>query len=253
MKKKNIKYIIIACVVIVFALVIAFFAFNNKKEDKPQDNKDNTSLTEENNISVKGLKKNDIASVYNKILDYNQYYSMFYPINDINSIDKQYMFYFATLKLGFKKEIKSNEINDIFNKYFSGYSYEDKNILCVIDSNILYSFENGSYIMQSGHAHGIAQSILKQKVYLLEGSLNDNRLVIKAHVLYGDYDEFLNGGTSSYYATFADSYNETNKLFTNVEDVSYSDYQSVRESLPTTIYTFDKKGNDYALVSVAVD
>lgn len=221
-----------------------------KEENKKENNKER-KLTEEE----KEKFKERIETITNT-------FDMSFPIEDITKISNQELLSFASSKLANNNgRFSSEEVEKLITKYFgSNIKITHENILCSIDNVPFYDYDSTSkqYVFHENHPGHGGNGSVQGYYYFVDGKVtNENKIVINSHIIYGIYKGDTWGPQNSYYKSAQDS--KSGEPIIGKKDgeieIKLTDdlYNSVKDKLPTTTYTFEKdKNGNYNLISIQV-
>lgn len=227
-----------------------------KEENKKENNKER-KLTEEE----KEKFKERIETITNT-------FDMSFPIEDVTKISNQELLSFASSMLmtdsnmnGRPAKFSSEEVEKVITKYLgSNFKVTHENIVCSLDNVPFYDYDSTSkqYVFHENHPGHGGNGGVQGYYYFVDGKVtNENKIVINSHIIYGIYKGDTWGPQNSYYKSAKESQNGEPIIGKrdSDENIELTDdlYNSVKDKLPTTTYTFEKdKDGYYNLVSIQV-
>ena len=237
--------------------------FNKKdssetKEEKKKENKKEKNSVRELTAEEKDKFKERIVTVTNN-------FDMSFPIEDVTKISNQELLSFASTMImtsGERKtEFSSEEVEKVLTKYFgTNVKVTHENILCSLDKVPFYDYDsqNKKYTFHENHPGHGGNGSVQGYYYFVDGKVTDEKkIVINSHIIYGIYKGDTWGPQNSYYKSAKESQNGEPIIGKrdSDENIELTDelYNSVKDKLPTTTYTFEKdKDGNYNLVSIQV-
>ena len=156
--------------------------------------------------------------------------------------------------------VTSEDVKNYITKYFGeNYNYTDHSIQCPLDGQLTYIFDNTtktySYNTNHGGHGGTGYTISRDNyVKVLSSKYDGENIVLETKILYGTSCSDVCGPNTMYYA----NPNDTQPLLGNSSlseayVVTESDYESVKDKLDTTVFTFSRNSDgSYYLSDVKV-
>ena len=269
MNKKTKRIIIILGIVTCLLIlgIICYFIFNNANEGK--------KVKKEEKIEEKAKeeKKDEIAEEEKQKIEkqINDYIALAFsfPIDNVDSLDDQRIFWFLTTKLkdantGFTKD----DLESLMDTYFK------KNIMvvygdidCPIGDGVFYELDNdsGKYKQVGVHGHG-GGTVPRGKAFVREITKDDKYIYVKTQIVYGEpagdtFGPIINYYTESKYdaQTSANEVYQLNdpKASTFKEEITEEEFNTIKDKVPYTIFTLeinnDEDTTKYGLDSVKIE
>ena len=233
-----------------------------------------TESTEGKNVNVSPVEdkstevaKEVPASIANDLVEnikevYSTYYSSDY-INNLKSIDPDKVLYLAIIsnQRMYDEPVSFEDVKKYITKYFGdNYNYTDHDIICKVDNKVLYKADTSinQYTFSGMHGHDSGNGYVFSRnnyVKVLSSQYDGNNIVINTKILYGLR---CGGGTCAPVNSYYKDPNDTQLLLGNYSlDQNYvvteSDYESVKDKLDTTVFTFSRNSDgSYYLSDVKV-
>lgn len=269
-KKSKIFIVVIILIVVILGLV-GYIAYDKlaPKEDNKIEEKDKTKKEESKKEEPKKEETRELSATekekFEEIIEnINPYFSQYYPItNAKNIINNDELLSFALIKLGYDKQtFTGNDVDKIIKENFgNSVSVTNKDIICAIDNEPFYTYNatSNTYTKAAyNHGHG-GQGFMLVKNYFESSNIKDEKTVtINTKVLYLGYVSSTWGPSYEVFKTYSDAEKRTNQVYQkneNEEPIEFNDsfYQSIKDKLPTTTYTFEKNDEGYYdLVSISI-
>lgn len=253
MKEENVKIIyknkktpgktvtIIFLIILVFVLV-SYIGYTKYQEFIMEEEREVEYIIEEE------LTYREVMELLEKIEDYNQNFSKYYPISNFSKIDNQeklnFGIYMLTKYENTHNYYKVEDMKNIYKENFSGNMkvvYE--NIDCKNKDGVLYLLNNGTYTLDNAHEHGVEKMDID--TFYVESSKLDDVYQITVHILYSNYCADTCSNDKSCYSSYQDAVSSTNRVLN-----SKSEYDDYKNNLKKTTFTFIKKYDSYLLKSV---
>lgn len=269
-KKSKIFIVVIILIVVILGLV-GYIAYDKltQKEDNKIEEKDKTKKEEPKKEEPQKEETRELSAVekekFEEIIEnINPYFSQYYPITNVkNIINNDELLSFALIKIGYDKQtFTGNDVDKIIKENFgNSVSVTNKDIICAIDNEPFYTYNatSNTYTKAAyNHGHG-GQGFMLVKNYFESSNIKDEKAVtINAKVLYLGYVSSTWGPSYEVFKTYLDAEKRTNPVYQkneSEEPIEFNDnfYQSIKDKLPTTTYTFEKNNEGYYdLVSISI-
>lgn len=242
-KKSTGKTISIVILIILLLCSLSYIGYNEYQKLIADNEKEKV-------VEERQLYYSEVETIMSQIELYNYIFKEAYPIEDINSIDNQLKLKFGIYALKEVENInnyyKIEDMEEIYNDYFvDGFNaiYEDIN--CDAKDDVLYELndQTKTYTEKSGHEHD--NPTVDIDTYFVKGEIDNNEYIIDTHILYSNYCNGTCNPMGGYYKSYNDVVKGTNP-------VTYrrSEYKNIKDTLPTTVYTFVKEKNRFKLKNI---
>ena len=271
-KEKSSKSLVVIIIILIIAILglVGYIAYDKlaQKEDKQTEEKDKEKTTKEEEKEKKEenreLTQVEKEKFENIIKNINPYFSQYFPVNSPkNVINNDELLLFALIKLGFDKQtFTGNDVEKIIKDNFgNSVSVTNKDIMCSIDNNPFYTYDatSNTYTKATNYNHGHdGPGFMETNNYFESSNIKDEKIVtINAKIMYLGYRSSTWGPTYEVFKTYDDAKKGTNAVYKDEkeEPIDFNDgfYQSIKDKLPTTTYTFEKNSEGYFdLVSVTI-
>lgn len=260
-KTKNIKYVIVIFILIVFILGLVIYILYDKEIILHEVDKD--GVVEKSN-NEKELSNKEKELLLEKIEGINKF-AKYYPLTDVNTIDNQELLYKLSFMIGFGKSFSEKTMTNTIKNYFGdSYKIKHESIICSFDKEPFYVYDSDTnmyrFDINSMHGHGGSGDIREIVVNYIDGKIiNDEKIIINTKLLYSTYCGDICGPNYAYFASYQDVFDGSPILgdkndYNNELILTDGLYKSVESKLPTTTFTFIKKSNDiYNLDSVIIN
>ena len=238
--KKKSKAPLIILLVVLFLVAVAGSSFGGYLFGKNDSNKE----VETPEAGAKEVSKSELSGILYRIDVLSQYLYKDFPITDIKNIDNQHL---LSMKKGSYSGIEvENYIKSIVG---SNVTVKNEDIICTLDNQPLYTYDNGWYHRYEQHP-GHGGSTRNVEVFFKSATLDGNILVIKTNVLYGEVRE-LGGPGDTFYDSGKDN---AKKVFSVMYEDLDKEYEKIKDTLPVTTYTFKRSDYDgFNLESVTIE
>jgi hypothetical protein len=261
------KTVVIVLLIIVVIALVGFILYDKKiiKLDflsKKATNTEVSNTTKETDKS-NAIDETTKETLLKQISIYTDSFEFDYPISKISNISNQKMLLFGfglvTDADKFETGFTAAELNAVLTKYFGqDVKYNNENIVCSVCGKTWYNYDatNKKYTVNSAHGGHGGAGMASHYDYYLSGTYTGDTYTIKMNIVYGDYYTDTAGPSEAYYASANDAKNKTNSIYvpsTATDDFTETEYQSIKDKLNTTTFTFikDSAGN-YGLESVTI-
>lgn len=239
----------VTIVILIILLLSAIGYIGYFEYQKLSDNKDSNVEKDER----EELYYSEVVKILDQIDLYNEVFKSQYPINDVQKIDNQLKLNFGFLAL--KKDQKINnyyKVDDLKEAYYNyfkeGFSAIYEDVKCPVGDGVLYQFDNDkkTFTLDYGHKH--KNITMSTDTYFSSGEIDNNKYIIKTHILYSNYCTDTCNPNGGYYSSY-------NSCVEGKKPITYkkSEYDSIKEKLPNTIFTFIKDKNNFRLESIKID
>ena len=220
---------------------------NKETNINQAEEKDNKS-----SIAVSSSIVNELAANIKDVYAY--YYSSDY-VNGFRTINEEKVLYYAiTSKIRNTTETATaNDIARYITKYFGeNYNYTNHSILCALDKQTLFQFDNttNTYSFYNegnihGHDGGNGYKIARNNyVKVLSSKYDGDNIVLETKILYGTNCTATCGPNMMYYVNPNDSQPILKGESINEEYiVTEADYQRIKDKLDTTTFIFSKNSD----------
>lgn len=242
--------------VILVIMFFSLFLITGCNKEEAEEKKVETSSRE-----LTENEKKDMLNVVDK-LKYMDYYNKDIIPRDLTNQEALRISYeiLALEEKVMPGKLKFSDLEKTAMNYL-GFILEPENLVCDTHYNIqdkagadilIYNIETGVYSYNSKHlGHGAGG--LRTEVYnnYVEGYEKDGVYTIVVNKIFSDIKGDINEDESNYYATYKDSSNYENKLFTAgmVDNKKFSEY---KDDLVKYTYKFILKDNNYVLSSYKI-
>ena len=266
-KSKPLIVIIIILLLMVIGLggYIAYEKLAPKEEPKKEEknkNKDKIKKEKpkEENRELSETEKEKFEGIIENI---NSYFSQYYPItNAKNIINNDELLLFALIKIGYDKQtFTGSDVEKIIKENFgNSVSVTNKDIICPIDKEPFYTYNatSNTYTKAAyNHGHG-GIGFMETKNYIESASIKDEKeITINTKILYLGYRSSTWGPTYEVFKTYNDAEKGNNPVYKDEkeEQIEFNDnfYQSIKDKIPTTTYTFEKNSEGYYdLINISI-
>ncbi len=253
---------VIVLLLLVILCGVGYFCYDKGIIFNKKDNSETKEENKKENNKERKLTEEEKEKFKERIETITNTFDMSFPIEDVTKISNQELLSFASSKLANNNgRFSSEEVEKLITKYFgSNIKITHENILCSIDNVPFYDYDSTSkqYIFHENHPGHGGPSSVQGYYYFVDGKVtNENKIVINSHIIYGIYKGDTWGPQNSYYKSAQDSKSGEPIIGKRdgQEDIELTDdlYNSVKDKLPTTTYTFEKdKNGNYNLISIQV-
>lgn len=242
-KKSTGKTITIIILLLLLVCSISYIVYNEyRKEKEPVEEK------EEKELSYK-----EVQNMLNQIEVYNNLIAEAYPIKDINKLDNQLKLNFGIWALIQDENITNyysiEDIKEMYNNYFKeGFSAIYEDIKCKSDGEVLYELNSNTktYTVNSEHVHGSTSITID--TFLVSAKQDGNKYKINTNILYSNYcNETCDIDNRLY-----DSFQKAVEKKDNQVAFLRKEYKEIKDTLPITVFTFEKVKNNYKLESIEI-
>ena len=229
----------------------------NKQNDGVEKSDKKEKKEEEKIIELTEEEKKSIDTI---VYDLNYYFSDFYS-KGISSVPNQNLLFFALKKIGFNSTISKDEVENIIKTYFGdGIHVDHESIKCSFASHEpLYYYENGVYTENEnhgGHGGGNIGGSDSELNYIF-GTKKGNNITVKYKIAYHNKcsDVCVTYELYDYYNGKATLLYSTEKPDGGIEPLKYTDeiYESIKDKLHVTTFTFVFEDNNYHLKAVTIE
>ena len=258
-------------ILLIFATLLGFaVGFGLTRIDfgsiNKEDKNDVVEGQEQEENKVRDLNEDEKNKLLEQIGVYNEYFSEFYELKDVNIISDSDLLDFASRQIqnAWINGFTADEAEGVIKKYFNierEIVHGDMECFAGDAINFYYDVDTRSYKRNIGnHGHGGEGGVGVAYVEYLNGEIeNEKEAVVKTKLLYRRPCGDICGPSNVYYGTYQDSINGTNALLgdpNNDRDLDVTDelYQTVADKINATVFTFVKDGDgNYGLKSVTFE
>lgn len=234
-EKKKSKAPLIVLIVLLFLFAVAGSSLGGYLFGKNDANKENKEAKE---IVEKELKESDVKDFLKRIDGMNSSLCTSYPISDINSIPTQQILSIGLGDIFGTYSISSDYIENHI-KYILGdnVNIKHEDYLCNLDNIAFYKYNNGFYSYNSEHpGHGAGGGYIVN-TFFKSAKIQDDTVIIDTNLLY-EVSTDISGPTTSY---FDGASTDAKKVLSEIErDNLKSEYEKIKDTLPTTTFTFKR-------------
>lgn len=246
MEKKSNVGLIVGLIISILCIIglVGFIVF-----DKIEENKRIQAPIIDYEKSEK-LDEKDVESFLKRIDELNNALYDNYPISDIHNLSTR-----DILSIGFNDIYGANYIPDTYIenhiRYIIGDNVDIKHedYVCTNDKIALWKYANGHYILNNDHpGHGGGYGYIIT-TFFKDASMDDDSITINTNILYEPASDVWGGPTTSYKASPNGEY-----ILNDIQrDSLKSEYEKIKDTLPTTTFTFKRsKLGGYNLEKVTI-
>lgn len=259
-KKKHKIVIFIILILFIGFILLSIYIINHPKVENANHKEDTDASGVLDEDIEKEFTMEEKKLLLDQIKDYTTILADSYPIDNLRSLDNQQALLFALDQLGVTgQDFMESDLEKVLKKYFGdNHPYIHEDIQCFLGDGVLYWYDSAKreYFFQDIHGHGGA-GIYPAEIYYLDGQKKDEVYTVRVNILYGDYCYGTCGPVTGYYKSAVDSRNGENPVLGGLGDyyeITEEEYQSVKDNLPVTKFTFVKDQNEnYGLESVTFE
>ena len=259
-KQKHKMVIFIILILFMVFILLSIYIICHPKVENSNHMEDNDVSEVVDDDMEKELTMEEKELLLAQIKDYTTILADSYPIDGLGSLDNQQALLFALDQLGVTgQDFMESDLEKVLEKYFGdNHPYIHEDIQCFLGDGVLYRYDSAKreYFFQDIHGHGGA-GIYPAEIYYLDGQKKDEVYTVRVNILYGNYCYGTCGPVTGYYKSAVDSRNGENPVLGGLDDyyeITEEEYQSVKDNLPVTKFTFVKDQNEnYGLESVTLE
>lgn len=258
-KKGTTIIIVVLCIALLGSIGYIVYDKVLKKEPVVKEEKEKEKK-EEKEDTTREVAENEKTVLLNQITAYTSSFGDIYPVTETSSMPNQTALQFALATGNLKgQEVMESDLETVLKKYFGAtHSFHHEDIQCFLGDGPLYKYDSATrkYTFQNTHGHGGGGTMPSTNYYLSGTVTNEKTYEVKVNIIYSDYCGDTCGPSTGYYKTAMKNHNRTDYIlgpYTDIHELIEQDYQSVKDQLPITTFTFEKDelGN-YGLKSVTV-
>ena len=241
-KKKSNVGLIIAFIIILLISVVgsSFGGYLFGKADGEKNIKTQETETVD-------LKEADVKVLMDRIDTMNNNIARLYPISDVKTIPNQSLLSIA-LSLNFTS---ADEVEKTIRSVIGdNVAVRHEDYLCNNDHYALMKYSNGWYSYNNDHPGHGGGGGYTATAFFKSATLKGDTLVIDTNLLY-DYNGDTEGPNESYYDSMGENKKEV--LHDIERDNIKSEYEKIKDTLPTTTFIFKRSElGGYNLESVVI-
>ncbi len=257
-KKSNKGLIIIIIILIIALLATSGYIIYDKviKKEEVTEEKKTPKEEQEQQPVTRNITEEEQTILLNQITAYTTYFADSYPLSEKSSFDNQDVLYFASMQLENRfSDFMESDLEKVLEKYFGkDHPYVHEDINCFAGDGVLYKYDSAkrTYTYEDMHAHG-GKTIFRPTIFFVEGKSEDDTIYeIQTQILYATSAGDTVGPRERYYISANQDYDDyILGPYGGDHEVTEEEYQSIKEQIPITAFTFEKdEDGNYGLKTV---